>query len=96
MKEKPMGDVLKKTPEQHAAEESRQNAKGGIAVIRSGQVQKITHDGDVHAPDDQRVRFGQHFQKIVLEQSGLPFIVDFFELHGAKISKTRFLRTDTE
>ena len=87
-----MRDVLEEAPKKHSAEKSSQDARDGKTVIRTGQIQHIPHDGDVHSPNDERMRFGQHFQKIILKQASLTFIVDFFELHGAKIPKRRFLR----
>jgi hypothetical protein len=34
------------------------------------------------------MRFGQHFQVVALKQASLAFIMDFLELHTAKIKET--------
>jgi hypothetical protein len=49
--------------------------------------QHISNHRDVHSPDHQGMRFGQHLQVIILKQPGLAFIIYFFEMHGAKIGK---------
>lgn len=82
-----MGDVFKKTPEQHASQKSKHYTKDGIFKICIAVIKHISNHRQVHTPDHQRMRFGQHLEVIIFKQAGLSFIINFFEVHAAKIGK---------
>jgi hypothetical protein len=56
--------------------------KACITVIKH-----VNDNRQVHTPYNQRVRFCQHFEIIVLEKSRLPLIIYFFKMHATKIGK---------
>ena len=85
VKNKAMSYVFKKCPEEHTAKKYQQNCFGAKIILGSGQINQVAEDGNIHTPDNQWMRLGKCFQKIVFKQTGLPLIVYFFEMHGAKI-----------
>ena len=56
-----MRQVFKKTPEKHTGQENQYQPAGRKAKLGTTVVQHINDDGCVHTPDDQRMRFCQHF-----------------------------------
>ena len=78
-------DVFEECPEEHPCKEHEQDPAGTVIIFCSRGINDKTEDGDIHAPDHQRVGLGQRLQEIIFEQPGLAFIMDFFEMHGAKI-----------
>lgn len=85
VKNKTVCDVLKQGPEQHTPEKNEEDGTRTVIVFGGSEVNNITENGNIHPPDHQRMRLGQGFQKIVFKEPGLPFIMDFFKMHGAKI-----------
>ena len=85
MKQKTVGEIFKEGPEEHASKEHGHNLSGRIPVTGSRQINDITKNGDVHAPDYQGVGFREGLEKITFKETGLPFIVYFFKFHAAKI-----------
>ena len=85
MKNKAMGDIFKECPEKHTSKENQQDGAGAVIVLSGCQVNDIGQDRDIHSPDYQWMGLGQCFQEITLEKPGLPLIMYFFEMHGAKI-----------
>ena len=83
----PVGDVFEECPEEHPRKEHEQDPAGAEIIFCGRGINDKTEDRDIHAPDHQRVGLGQRLKKIILEQTGLAFIVDLFEMHGAKIGK---------
>jgi hypothetical protein len=79
--------IFKERPEEHAAKENQQDGAGAEIIFGGSRVNNKSHDGDIHTPDDQRIGLGQCLQEIAFEQTGLAFIMNFFEMHGAKIRK---------
>jgi len=63
-------------------------------------VQHVDNNRDIHTPDYQGMRFSQHFQVLVLKQSGLPFIVDLLKFHNRVVVMQKYgirhNRRDTE
>ncbi len=80
-----MSNVFKETPEKHTAKESKDNSSGSEARAGSTVIQHIDHNRQIHSPDHQWMCFGKHFQVWIFEKLGLPFIMNFFELHSTKI-----------
>jgi hypothetical protein len=87
MKNKTMGYVFKQRPKEHTTKKYKQYGGGRIIILCGGEVNDITEYGNIHSPNHQRMGFCQRLQKIILEQPGLTLIMNFFEMHVAKIRK---------
>lgn len=87
MKKKPMRQVFKKSPEKHAAQKSKNDPSGWKSKTIAAVIQHIDHHRQVHAPDNEGMCFGQHFQVRIPEKLCLTFVMNFFEFHDAKIRK---------
>ena len=81
VEEKTVSEVFKKGPEKHASEEHQCDPACSKSEAAAAIIEEINNYRQVHAPNDKRMCFGEHFQVRVFKQLGLPFIVDFFELH---------------
>ena len=90
VKEEAVREVFEKSPEEHTTEKSQQYSAHGIVQRGIAVIKHIHNHGQVHAPNNQGMCLGQHLQVIILKQPGLAFIVNFFELHSAKIRKAIF------
>jgi hypothetical protein len=88
----PVCYVLKKRPEKHTPKEYEQDSTKGIIEALVAVIEHVNNYRQIHSPDHQRVRFGQHFQEIVLKQTSLPLIMNFFKMHAAKIGKLGVVR----
>lgn len=81
-----MSYVFKKCPEEHTGQKSKRNSPGckpdGATIIGHPN-----HYRGIHSPNHQRVCFCQHFKVGVLEKLRLALVINFFELHDAKIRK---------
>ncbi len=86
----PVGHVFKQTPKKHSSEEGQQYPVYAVIITGSAEVNHVTENWNIHSPDHQGVGLGQHFQKTILKKAGLAFIMNFFELHGAKIVKGKW------
>ena len=82
-----MSDIFKKRPEKHTAEKSQYNSHSRIIKRVAAIIKHIYNNRQINSPNDQRVCFGQHFKILILKKPGLPLIINFFELHAAKITR---------
>jgi hypothetical protein len=58
MKNKPVGYILKKRPEEHAPKKHQQDSARGIIIPGGSQVNNVGKNRYIHTPDYQWVCFG--------------------------------------
>ena len=73
--------IFKKCPEEHACQKSDNDAAGWKNQLISTIEKHENNYGQVDPPDHKRMSFCHHFKILILEKLGLPFIMDFFEMH---------------
>jgi hypothetical protein len=82
-----MGNVFKKCPEEHTAQKGQYDSHYRIIQLISAEIEHIYNYRQINSPDDQWVCFSEHFKILIPEKPGLPFIINFFKLHAAKITR---------
>src|SRR5690606_25624197 len=90
MEYKPVQDIFCKGPAKHPHDIPNEDllsreSKRFIRINRKSD--KYRH---VHGPYYQRMRFGEHFQVIVLKQSSLSLIMNFIKFHICPILLFKF------
>jgi hypothetical protein len=81
MKHEAVHDVFEERPEQHADQEKYSDSPSSITCSCDGQIRQTDKRRSVQRPNNERMRFSQHFQVSVLEELCLAFIMDFLKLH---------------
>lgn len=57
------------------------------------EIDKVTYHWQIHAPDNQRMGFGEHLHIVVTEKLRLPLIMNLFKLHFTGFRLQKYIKT---
>src|ERR1051326_1358837 len=84
MKNKTMGNVFKKRPEDHASRKCKRDPYSRIIKTTAAIIQHVNNDRQINTPDHQRVGLRQHLEVLIFEKPRLSFIMNFFKIHSSR------------
>ena len=87
VKSKPVHQVFKEGPEESARCKSEKYRCIAEFQPEMSEVNEINNHRQVHAPDDQRMGFGEHFHITVPEKLRLTLVMNLLKLHFRGLSR---------